>query len=123
MNLLNKFIEYIFGEKLIPFYEFSKQLDDKLIEYGYKRGCGIMGVSEYTLFYFGFNCIFFQIDSVCEQVIFANNTPFEGFTIFAKEKFTKTNLNLLFEKAKIFVKLEKKCRIQGKINEIEKDFI
>lgn len=130
MNLLNKFIEYIFGEKLIPFDEFSKQLDDKLIEYGYKRGCGICGVSEYTLFYFSFNCVFFQIDHVCEQVIFVNTNPFDGFTnpfdgftIFDKEKFTKTNLNLLFEKAKIFSKLEKKCRIQSKINEIEKDFI
>ena len=123
MNLLNKFIKYIFGEKLIPFDEFTKQLDDKLIEYGYRRGCGISGVSMYTLFYFGFNCIFFQIDHVCEQVIFVNNNPFEGFNIFDKEKFTKTNLNLLFEKAKIFSKLEKKYRIQSKINEIEKDFI
>ena len=42
MNLFNKFIEYIFGEKLIPFDEFTKQLDDKLIEYGYKKGSGIL---------------------------------------------------------------------------------
>ena len=123
MNLLNKFIKYIFGEKLIPFDEFTKQLDDKLIEYGYKKGSGICGVSEYTLFYFSFNCVFFQIDHVCEQVIFVNNNPFDGFTIFDKEKFTKTNLNLLFEKAKIFSKLEKKCMIQAKLDEIEKDFI
>ena len=81
------------------------------------------GVSEYTLFYFGDNCVFFQIDIICEQVVFVNNIPFEGFTVFNKEKFTKTNLNLLFEKAKIFSKLEKKCKIQSKINEIEKDFI
>ena len=81
------------------------------------------GVSEYTLFYFGFNYVFFQIDRVCEQVVFANNNPSEWFSIFDKEKFTKSNLNLLFEKAKMFIIIEKKYRIQSKINEIEKDFI
>ena len=41
MNLWNKFVDYILGEKVIPYDEFVKQLDDKLIEYGYKREWGV----------------------------------------------------------------------------------
>ena len=127
MNLLNKFVDYILGEKVIPYDEFVKQLDDKLIEYGYKRNCGIC-VADYSLFYFGnkaSNCVFFQIDKVSEQVNFVNNeknNPSGGWTTFDKEKFTKTNLNFLFEKASTFAKLSKKCVVMEKLASINKDF-
>ena len=124
MNLWNKFIEYIFGEKLIPVDEFIKQLDAKLVEYGYKRDCYI--ILKYKILYFGTKAYnFFIIDPVNEQVHFVNNennNPCCGWTSFGKEKFTKTNLNLLFEKATLYAKLSKKCRIQAKLDEIEKDF-
>lgn len=42
MNLWNKFIVYIFGEKLIPFDVFTNQLNAKLVEYGYKRDYDII---------------------------------------------------------------------------------
>lgn len=128
MNLWNKFVDYILGEKVIPYDEFIKQLDSKLVEYGYKRDNG-MCVAEYRLFYFGtkaYDCVFFQIDRVSEQVNFVNNennNPSGGWTSFSKEKFTKTNLNLLFEKALTFVKLSKKCVVKAKLAEINKDFV
>lgn len=127
MNLWNKFVTYIFGEKVIPFDEFTKQLDSKLVEYGYKRDYG-MCVAEYRLFYFGNKatyCVFFQIDRVSEQINFVNNknnNPRGGWSSFDKEKFTKTNLNFLFELAKIYAIYSKECRIQAKLDEIGKDF-
>lgn len=124
MNLWNKFIVYIFGEKLIPFDEFTKQLNAKLVEYGYKRDYNIN--IKYKIFYFGTKAYnFFIIDPVNEFVHFVNNennNPISGWTSFGKEKFTKTNLNLLFEKASLYAKLSKKCKIQAKLAEIEKDF-
>ena len=128
MNLWNKFVDYILGEKLIPYDEFIKQLDSKLVEYGFKRDNG-MCVAEYRLFYFGtkaYDCVFFQIDLVSEQVNFVNNennNPSGGWTSFSKENFTKTNLNFLFEKATTFVKLSKKCVVKAKLAEINKDFV
>lgn len=128
MNLWNKFVDYILGEKVIPFGEFTKQLDEKLIEYGYKRNY-CFAIAEYRLFYFsakGYDCIFFQIDRVSEQVNFVNNennNPSGGWSSFDKEKFTKTNLNFLFEKASIFAKLSKKCVVKAKLAEINKDFV
>lgn len=128
MNLWNKFVDYILGEKVIPFDEFANQLNDKLVEFGYKRDSGLC-VAQYSLFYFGHkasDCVFFQIDRVSEQVNFVNNennNPSGGWTSFSKEKFTKTNLNLLFEKALTFVKLSKKCVVKAKLAEINKDFV
>lgn len=125
MNLWNKVIEYIFGEKLIPFDEFIKQLDVKLVEYGYKRYYEY--IIKYKIFYFGtkkaYN--FFIIDLVNEQVHFVNNennNPIDGWTSFGKEKFTKTNLNFLFEKASLYAKLSKKCVVMEKLASINKDF-
>lgn len=128
MNLWNKFVDYILGEKVIPFEEFTKQLDSKLAEYGYKKDYG-MCVAQYSLFYFGnkaSDCVFFQIDRVSEQVNFVNNeknNPSGCWTSFDKEKFTKTNLNFLFEKASTFAKLSKKCVVMEKLAEINKDFV
>ena len=124
MNLWNKFIVYIFGEKLIPFDEFTKQLNAKLVEYGYKRDYNI--IIKYKIFYYGTIAYdFFIIDPVNEVVHFVNNendNPVGGWTSFGKENFTKTNLNFLFEKASLYAKLSKKCMIQAKLEEIEKDF-
>lgn len=124
MNLWNKFIVYIFGEKLIPFDEFTKQLNAKLVEYGYKRDYDI--IIKYKIFYFGTKAYdFFIIDTVNELVLFVNNendNPIGGWTSFGKENFTKTNLNFLFEKASLYAKLSKKYKIQAKLEEIEKDF-
>lgn len=128
MNLLNKFIEYIFGEKVIPFDEFTKQLNDKLIAYGYKRDYDNC-IVRYKIFYFGMTAHdydFFIIDCVNELVHFVNNennNPVGGFTSFGKEKFTKTNLNLLFEKASLYTKLSKKCIVMTKLSDINKDFV
>lgn len=127
MNLWNKFIVYIFGEKFIPFDEFTKQLNAKLVEYGYKRDYDI--IIKYKIFYFGIIAYaydFFIIDPVNEVVHFVNNendNPIGGWTSFGKEKFTKTNLNFLFEKASLYAKLSKKYKIQAKLEEIEKDFV
>ena len=131
MNLWNKFIVYIFGEKLIPFGEklipfdeFTKQLNAKLVEYGYKRDYNI--IIKYKIFYYGTIAYdFFIIDPVNEVVHFVNNendNPVGGWTSFGKENFTKTNLNFLFEKASLYAKLSKKCMIQAKLDEIGKDF-
>lgn len=129
MNLWNKFVDYILGEKVIPFDDFYKQLDDKLIEYGYKKIIHI-GCTDYYLFYYNSKVpaddyTFFQVDTINETVNFANskdNNPNGCWHSFSKEYFTKQNLQTLFDRVKEYAKFSKECRIQAKIDEIGKDF-
>lgn len=130
MNLWNKFVDYILGEKVISFGEFTKLLEEKLNESGYKKVSHI-GSTDYNLFYYNSKVTegyftFFQIDTINETVSFANSKDFNPtgcWHSFSKEKFTKTNLNFLFEKASIFAKLSKKCVVMEKLAEINKDFV
>ena len=129
MNLWNKFVDYILGEKVIPFGEFTKQLEEKLNEYGYKRVSHI-GSTDYNLFYYNSKVpaddyTFFQIDIINETVNFANskdNNPTSCWHSFSKEYFTKQHLQALFDRVEEYAKFSKQCRIQAKIDEIGKDF-
>ena len=105
MNLWNKFVDYILGEKVIPFGEFTKQLEEKLNEYGYKKIIHI-GSTDYDLFYYNSNVpaddyTFFQIDTINKTVNFANskdNNPTGCWHSFSIEYFTKQNLQALFDR-------------------------
>lgn len=129
MNLWNKFVDYILGEKVIPFDELVKQLDDKLVEYGYKK-INHIGSTDYDLFYYNSKVpanyyTFFQIDTISETVNFANskdNNPNGCWHSFSKEYFTKQNIQALFDRVEEYAKFSKKCRIQAKLDEIGKDF-
>ena len=129
MNLWNKFVDYILGEKVIPFGEFTKQLEEKLSEYGYKKIIHI-GSTDYDLFYYNGKVpaddyTFFQIDTINETVNFANskdNNPTGCWHSFSKEYFTKQHLQALFERVEEYAKFSKQCRIQVKLDELNKDF-
>ena len=129
MNLWNKFVDYILGEKLIPFGEFTKQLEEKLNESCYKKVSHI-GSTDYNLFYYNSKVpaddyTFFQIDIINETVNFANskdNNPTSCWHSFSKEYFTKQHLQALFDRVEEYAKFSKQCRIQAKIDEIGKDF-
>lgn len=130
MNLWNKFVDYILGEKVIPFGEFTKQLEEKLNEYGYKKVSHI-GSTDYNLFYYNSKVsegyfTFFQIDTINETVSFANSKDFNPtgcWHSFSKEYFTKQHLQALFDRVEEYAKFSKQCRIQAKIDEIGKDFV
>lgn len=129
MNLWNKFVDYILGEKVIPFDDFYKQLDDRLLEFGYKKIIHI-GCTDYYLFYYNSKVpaddyTFFQVDTINETVNFANskdNNPNGCWHSFSKEYFTKQNLQTLFDRVEEYAKFSKECKIQAKLNEIGKDF-
>lgn len=129
MNLWNKFVDYILGEKVISFGEFTKLLEEKLNESGYKKVSHI-GSTDYNLFYYNGKVpegyfTFFQIDTINETVSFANSKDFNPtgcWHSFSKEYFTKQHLLALFDRVEEYAKFSKQCRIQAKIDEIGKDF-
>lgn len=129
MNLWNKFVDYILGEKVIPFGEFTKQLEEKLNEYGYKRVSHI-GSTDYNLFYYNSKVpaddyTFFQINIINETVGFVNSkdyNPTGCWHSFSKEYFTKQHIQALFERVEEYAKFSKQCRIQVKLDELNKDF-
>ena len=129
MNLWNKFVDYILGEKVIPFSEFTKPLEEKLKEFGYKRVPHI-GSTDYDLFYYSSKVpaddyTFFNIDIINETVNFANskdNNPNGCWHSFSKEYFTKQHLQALFDRIEEYAKFSKQCRIQAKLDELNKDF-
>lgn len=130
MNLWNKFVDYILGEKVIPYDEFIKQLDSKLVEYGYKK-INHIGSTDYDLFYYNSNVpadnyTFFQIDTINETVNFANSkdyNPTSCWHSFSKEYFTKQNIQALFDRVEKYAKFSKQCVVKAKLAEINKDFV
>lgn len=119
--------------KKIPFEVFSKSLQDKLIELGYKK-YGTGNRTYFSLFYYNkkenivpeyYN--FFYIESYYENIGFATDFEYNpcgcwhGFS--SPEDFTKENLDELIERAKDYATNSKKCRIQAKFDEIGKDFV
>lgn len=117
---------------VIPFDVFSKSLQDKLIELGYKK-FGTDNTMQFRLFYYNKKeqivpgyYEYFYIEAYYENIGFANNIEnnpcgcWHGFS--SPEEFTKENLDKLFEKATNYATNSKKCQIRAKIDEIGKDF-
>lgn len=118
--------------KKIPYNVFSKSLQDKLIELGYKKK------NKLSRFYFSLFYAnkkehivpeyydYFYIEPYYENIGFANNIEnnpcgcWHGFC--SPANFTKENLDTLFELATNYAIHSKKCRIQAKLDEIGKDF-
>lgn len=118
--------------KKISFGVFSKSLEDKLIELGYKK-TKRLARSYFSLFYANkkANVVpeyydYFYIEAYYENIGFANdidNNPcgcWHGYC--SPEDFTKENLDILFELATNYALNSKKCVVQAKLNDIGKDF-
>lgn len=127
-NILNR----IRKSKKISFGVFSKSLEDKLIELGYKKK-NKLSRSYFSLFYANKKAHivpeyydYFYIEPYYENIGFANNIEnnpcgcWHGFSM--PEDFTKENLDILFDRATNYAKFSKKCSIQAKLDEIGKDF-
>lgn len=125
-------LKWLRKPKKISFEVFSKSLQDKLIELGYKK-IGTGSTIHFRLFYFNKkkhivpkDYEYFYIESYFENIGFANNIEnnpcgcWHGYC--RPEDFTKEHLDTLFEKAINYATYSKKCIIQAKIDEIEKDF-
>ena len=134
MNLNLNMMNRVRNPNRIPFDVFSKSLQDKLIELGYKKEESSSSTSTtFYLFYYNKKkhsvpgyYEYFSINSYFGYVYFINsieNNPFENCNTFCSPlDFTKENLDKLFEKATYYAANSKKCRIQAKLDEIEKDF-
>ena len=135
MNLKLNMLNRERNQNIIPFDVFSKSLQDKLIELGYKKEGSSSSTSSTTFYLFYYNkknhtvpayYEYFSINSYYGYVHFINsieNNPFECCNRFSSPlDFTKENLDKLFEKATNYAANSKKCRIQAKLDEIEKDF-
>ena len=131
LNMMNQ----VRNPNRIPFDKFSKSLQDKLIELGYKKEESLSSTSSTTFYLFYYNkkkhtvpaayYEYFCINSYFGYVHFINseNNPFENCNTFCSPSdFTKENLDKLFEKATNYAANSKKCMIQAKLDEIEKDF-
>ena len=133
MNLnLKNVLNLVRKPKKIPFEVFSKSLQDKLIELGYKKS-ETGNRTYFSLFYYNKKehlipeyYHYFYIESYYENIGFANNNEnnpdgcWHGFS--RPEDFTKENLDTLFERATTYAIDSKKRRIQIKLDEIGKDF-
>lgn len=132
MNLKNMF-NRVRKPKKISFEVFSKSLQDKLIELGYKKS-NTGNRTYFSLFYYNKKehlipeyYHYFYIESYYENIGFANNNEnnpdgcWHGFC--SPEDFTKENLDTLFERATTYAIHSKNCKIQSKIDEIGKDFV
>lgn len=135
MNLNLNMLNLERNQNIIPFDVFSKSLQDKLIELGYKKEGSSSSTSSTTFYLFYYNkkkhtvpdyYEYFCINSYFGYVLFINsieNNPFECCNKFSSPlDFTKENLDKLFEKATNYAANSKKCKIQAKLDEIEKDF-
>lgn len=135
MNLNLNMMNRVRNPNRIPFDVFSKSLQDKLIELGYKKEESSSSTSSTTFYLFYYNkkkhtvpgyYEYFSINSYFGYVHFINsieNNPFECCNRFSSPlDFTKENLDKLFEKATNYAANSKKCKIQAKLDEIEKDF-
>lgn len=135
MNLKLNMLNRERNQNIIPFDVFSKSLQDKLIELGYKKEGSSSSTSSTTFYLFYYNkknhsvpayYEYFSINSYYGYVHFINsieNNPFECCNRFSSPlDFTKENLDKLFEKATNYAANSKKCMIQAKLDEIEKDF-
>ena len=131
LNLMN-ILKRVRKPKKMPFEEFSKSLQDKLIELGYKK-VGRLSRYYFRLFYYNKKehitpeyYDYFYIEPDYENIGFANNIEnnpcgcWHGFC--RPEDFTKETLDILFELAKNYSIHSKECRIQAKLDEIGKDF-
>ena len=135
MNLNLNMMNRERNQNIIPFDVFSKSLQDKLIELDYKKEESSSSTSSTTFYLFYYNkkkhsvpgyYEYFSINSYFGYVHFINsieNNPFECCNRFSSPlDFTKENLDKLFEKATNYAANSKKCKIQAKLDEIEKDF-
>ncbi len=132
MNLNLNMMNRVRNPNRIPFDVFSKSLQDKLIELGYKKEESSSSTSTtFYLFYYNKKkhsvhgyYEYFCINSYFGYVHFINSdNPFENCNTFCSPSdFTKENLDKLFEKATNYAANSKKCMIQAKLDEIEKDF-
>ena len=132
MNLKNMF-NRLRKPKKISFEVFSKSLQDKLIELGYKKYGADNYTTHFRLFYYNKKehivpeyYDYFYIEHYYENIGFANNienNPCGCWHGFSKpEDFTKEHLDTLIERATNYAITSKQCRIQAKIDEIGKDF-
>lgn len=128
MNMCNR----VRKPKRIPYDVFSKSLQDKLIELGYKKK-NKLSRFYYSLFYANKKAHivpeyydYFYIEPYYENIGFANDIEsnpcgcWHGYC--SPEDFTKENLDILIEKATNYALNSKKCVVQSKLNDIEKDF-
>ena len=135
MNLNLNMMNRVRNPNRIPFDVFSKSLQDKLIELGYKKKESSYSTGSTTFYLFYYNkkkhtipdyYEYFCINSYFGYIHFINNSknnPFECCNRFSSPlDFTKENLDKLFEKATNYAANSKKCKIQAKLDEIEKDF-
>lgn len=135
MNLNLNMMNRVRNQNIIHFDVFSKSLQDKLIELGYKKEESPSSTSSTTFYLFYYNkkkhtvpgyYEYFSINSYFGYIHFINsieNNPFECCNRFSSPlDFTKENLDKLFEKATNYAANSKKCMIQAKLDEIEKDF-
>lgn len=135
MNLNLNMMNRVRNQNIIPFDVFSKSLQDKLIELGYKKKESSYSTGSTTFYLFYYNkkkhtipdyYEYFCINSYFGYIHFINsieNNPFEYCNRFCSSSdFTKENLDKLFEKATNYAANSKKCMIQAKLDEIEKDF-
>lgn len=135
MNLNLNMLNRERNQNIIPFDVFSKSLQDKLIELGYKKKESSYSTGSTTFYLFYYNkkkhtvpasyYEYFYINSYFGYVHFINNENyrFENCNRFCSPSdFTKENLDKLFEKATNYAANSKKCMIQAKLDEIEKDF-
>lgn len=133
MNLNLNMMNRVRNPNRMPFDVFSKSLQDKLIELGYKKKKVhiLLVVPLFTCFittkrntlYLTIMNIFVLILGYIHFINSIENNPFEYCNRFCSPSdFTKENLDKLFEKATNYAANSKKCMIQAKLDEIEKDF-
>ena len=133
MNLKNLF-KRLRKPKKISFDIFSKSLQDKLIELGYKKYGTDNHTTHFRLFYYNKKehivpeyYEYFYIEHYYKNIGFTNNienNPCGCWHVFSRtEHYTKEHLDTLIERAINYATYSKKCIIQAKIDEIRKDFV